>query len=56
MAAARSRWSDSVSALYLTYLELFVIDAICRWFVVSAVVMTALAATTTVRWVRAPAR
>lgn len=27
---------------YLTYLELFVIDAICQWCVASAVVMTAL--------------
>ena len=30
-------------SLYLTYLELFVIDAICQWCVASAVVMTALA-------------
>lgn len=29
---------------YLTYLELFVIDAICQWCVASAVVATALAA------------
>src|SRR5262245_38601365 len=29
-------------SLYLTYLELFVIDAICEWCVASAVVMTAL--------------
>lgn len=28
---------------YLTYLELFVIDAICQWCVASAIVMTALA-------------
>ena len=28
---------------YLTYLELFVIDAICQWCVISAVLMTALA-------------
>ena len=27
-------------SLYLTYLELFVIHAICRWCVVSAVIMT----------------
>lgn len=27
---------------YLTYLELFVIDAICQWCVASAVIMTAL--------------
>ncbi|HWO93803.1 MAG TPA: vitamin K epoxide reductase family protein, partial [Dehalococcoidia bacterium] len=31
---------------YLTYVELFVIEAICPWCVVSAVVMTALLATT----------
>ena len=29
-------------SLYLTYLELFVIDAICQWCVASAVVITAL--------------
>lgn len=29
-------------SLYLTYLELFVIDAICQWCVTSAVVMTAV--------------
>jgi uncharacterized membrane protein len=27
---------------YLTYLELFVIDAICQWCVVSAVITTAM--------------
>ena len=27
---------------YLTYLELFVIDAICQWCVASAVLMTLL--------------
>ena len=27
-------------SLYLTYLELFVIDAICQWCVASAVLMT----------------
>ncbi|HEU4656995.1 MAG TPA: vitamin K epoxide reductase family protein [Capillimicrobium sp.] len=29
-------------SLYLTYLELFVIDAICQWCVASAAIMTAL--------------
>ena len=29
-------------SLYLTYLELFIIDAICQWCVASAVLMTAL--------------
>jgi uncharacterized membrane protein len=45
-------------SIYLTYLELFVIDAICQWCVASAVVMTALLAVATVRLLRpgAPAR
>ena len=33
-------------AVYLTYLELFVIDAICQWCVVNAVIETGLAAVT----------
>ena len=33
-------------SIYLTYLELFVIDAICQWCVASALVMTALALVT----------
>jgi uncharacterized membrane protein len=36
-------------SLYLTYLELFVIDAICQWCVASAVAMTALLAVTALR-------
>jgi uncharacterized membrane protein len=36
-------------SVYLTYLELFVIDAICQWCVASAVVMAALAVLTTLR-------
>ncbi|MEZ5074306.1 MAG: vitamin K epoxide reductase family protein [Solirubrobacterales bacterium] len=39
-------------SLYLTYLELFVIDAICQWCVASAVVMTLLLVTATVRLLR----
>lgn len=39
---------------YLTYRELFSIDAICPWCVASAVLMTLLAAITTVRLLRAP--
>jgi uncharacterized membrane protein len=39
-------------SIYLTYLELFVIDAICQWCVVSAVLMTVLFATNVVRMVR----
>jgi uncharacterized membrane protein len=40
-------------SMYLTFLELFVIDAICQWCVASAVVMTLLATTTVVRFLRA---
>jgi uncharacterized membrane protein len=39
-------------SVYLTYLELFVIDAICQWCVVSALTMTALFAINAVRMVR----
>ncbi len=39
-------------SLYLTYLELFVIDAICQWCVASAVVMSLLLVTATVRLLR----
>ena len=39
---------------YLTYRELFTIDAICIWCVASAVVMTLLAVVTTVRLLRVP--
>ncbi len=39
-------------SLYLTYLELFEIDAICQWCVGSAVIMTVLAVLTAARAVR----
>jgi uncharacterized membrane protein len=39
---------------YLTYRELFTIDAICPWCVASAVIMTLLAIVTTARLVRTP--
>jgi uncharacterized membrane protein len=39
-------------SLYLTYLELFVIDAICQWCVASAVVMAALLVAATIRLLR----
>jgi uncharacterized membrane protein len=38
-------------SVYLTYLELFVIDAICQWCVVSALLMTVLFALNAVRMV-----
>ena len=37
---------------YLTYLELFVIDAICQWCMASAVLMTLLALTAVTRMLR----
>jgi uncharacterized membrane protein len=40
---------------YLTYRELFTLDAVCPWCVASAVVMTLLAIVTTTRLLRAPA-
>jgi uncharacterized membrane protein len=40
-------------SMYLTYRELFTIHAICQWCVASAVLMTLLAITTAVRFVRA---
>ncbi len=39
-------------SLYLTYLELFVLDAICQWCVTSAVVITALLVVSVWRAVR----
>jgi uncharacterized membrane protein len=42
-------------SVYLTYLELGVIDAICQWCVASAVLMTALAGLTVSRLLRSPA-
>jgi uncharacterized membrane protein len=39
-------------SVYLTYLELFVIDAICQWCVISAVLMTILFGLNTVRMLR----
>lgn len=39
---------------YLTYLELFVINAICQWCLASAIAMTALAGTMIFRFLRAP--
>ncbi len=41
-------------SLYLTYRELFTIDAICQWCVGSAILMTGLAVVCTVRVLREP--
>jgi uncharacterized membrane protein len=42
-------------SMYLTYRELFTIDAICQWCVASAILMTGLAIICTVRLLREPA-
>lgn len=39
-------------SIYLTYLELFEINAICLWCVASAIAMTALAVLTVIRAIR----
>jgi uncharacterized membrane protein len=39
---------------YLTYRELYTIDAICPWCVASAIIMTLLAIATTARLLRTP--
>jgi len=47
---APTRWLAALAAVgfgftvYLTYLELFVIHAVCRWCVVSAIIMTLIMA------------
>jgi uncharacterized membrane protein len=54
------RFAGAVTALagfgfsaWLTYVELFEIDAICQWCVASAVIMTLLAIVTSLRFVAA---
>lgn len=39
-------------SVFLTYLELFVIDAVCQWCVFSAILMTVLFAVNTIRMVK----
>ena len=39
-------------SLYLTYLELFQINAICQWCVASAVVVTLITVATAIRYLR----
>jgi uncharacterized membrane protein len=53
LTAAALALAGAGFSLYLTYLELFVIDAICQWCIASLGVMTALAAITVVRLLRA---
>jgi uncharacterized membrane protein len=49
MAAALLALSGAGFSAYLTYLELFEIEAICQWCVVSALLMAALAIVTVLR-------
>ena len=51
LAAAALAVTGAGFSAYLTYLELFVIDAICQWCVASAVLLTLLAALTAWRLV-----
>jgi uncharacterized membrane protein len=55
MAAALLALIGFGFSMYLTYRELFTIDAICQWCVASAVLMTALAVVCVRRLLRAPA-
>ncbi len=54
LAAAGTALTGWGFSLYLTYREIFTIDAICIWCVGSLIIMTALAVLTVVRLVRAP--
>ena len=52
LATAGMAYIGLVFSAYLTYLELFEIDAICQWCVGSAVVMTLIAIFATLRVLR----
>jgi uncharacterized membrane protein len=54
VAAAALTLTGFGFSAYLTYLELFVIDAICQWCVASAILMTGLAIVCTLRLARVP--
>ena len=53
MAAALTALVGFGFSAYLTYRELFTIDAICQWCVASAILMTGLAVICTIRLLRA---
>lgn len=52
LASVGLAWIGFGFSLYLTWVELEKIDAICQWCVASATCMTALAVLTTVRFLR----
>jgi uncharacterized membrane protein len=56
MAAALLSMIGFGFSMYLTYRELFTIDAICQWCVASAVLMTGLAVVCVWRLLRVPAQ
>ena len=53
LAGAAIALSGFGFSMYLTYREIFTIEAICQWCVASAVLMTLLAILTTVRLLKA---
>jgi uncharacterized membrane protein len=53
-AAALLSLTGAAFSAWLTYAELFEIQAICQWCVVSAVLMVALAGVSVARLLRAP--
>jgi uncharacterized membrane protein len=54
IGAAALSWIGFGFSAYLTYREIFTIDAICIWCVASAIVLTLLTAVTTARLLRGP--
>ena len=57
LATAFLAFAGLAFSAYLTYVELFTIEAVCQWCVASALVMTSIAVLATIRaWRGAPAR
>jgi uncharacterized membrane protein len=54
LAAVTFAWTGAAFSAYLTYREIFTIDAICIWCVISAFLMADLTVLTTIRFLRAP--
>jgi uncharacterized membrane protein len=54
LAATALSWIGLGFSAYLTYREIWTIDAICIWCVASAIVLLLLAAVTTARLLRTP--
>ncbi|MGB2710036.1 MAG: vitamin K epoxide reductase family protein [Conexibacter sp.] len=54
LATAAMAYGGVAFSAYLTYLELFEINAICQWCVGSAIVMTLIAIVATIRVLNAP--